>query len=82
MNKDIKIPSISSLHNEKSIKETSKIDIFNIVLNKCVEKIIYTNRYTDKTFVIFEVPKLLIGFPTYDYKICILYIITELSKKQ
>jgi hypothetical protein len=81
MNKDIKIPSISSLHNEKSIKETSKIDIFNIVLNKCVEKIIFTNRNTNKTFIIFEIPKILIGYPNYDIKNCILFLINRLSGK-
>lgn len=81
MNQDIKIPSISTLHQEKSIKETSKIDIFNIVLNKCVEKIVFTNRNTDKTFIIFEVPKILIGYPNYDMKNCILFIIQKLSER-
>lgn len=79
MIQDIKIPSISTLHQEKSVKETSKIDIFNIVLNKCVEKIIFTNRNTDKTFIIFEIPKILIGYPNYDMKNCILFIISQLS---
>lgn len=81
MNQDIKIPSISSLHHEKSIKETSKIDIFNIVLNKCIEKIVFTNKNTDKTFIIFEIPKLLIGYPNYDMKNCILFIIKKLSER-
>jgi|UniRef100_A0A6C0AL74 hypothetical protein len=81
MNNDIKIPSISSLHHEKSIKETSKIDIYNIVLNKCIEKIIFTNKNTDKTFIIFEIPKILIGYPNYDMKNCILFIINRLSER-
>ena len=73
------IPSISSLHQEKFVKETNKIDIYNIVLNKIIEKILYTNRHTDKTYVIFEVPKILIGYPQYDMKSCILFIINKLS---
>lgn len=81
MNRDIKIPSISSLHHEKSIKETSKVDIFNIVLNKCIEKIIFTNKNTDKTFIIFEIPKILIGYPNYDMKNCILFVIKKLLEK-
>lgn len=76
-----KIPSIKSLQEERYIKENSKEQIFNIVLNKCIEKIIYTNRQTDKTFVIFEVPKILIGYPSYDMKSCILFIINKLSIK-
>jgi hypothetical protein len=73
------IPSITSLHQEKFVKETNKIDIYNIVLNKIVEKILYTNRHTDKTYVIFEVPKMLIGYPQYDMKSCIIFIINKLS---
>ena len=34
------IPSIISLHKEKTSKESSKNDIFNIVLNKIVQKIV------------------------------------------
>ena len=73
------IPTIDSLHQEKSKKEQSKSDIFNIVLNKCIEKIVYTNRHTDKTFVIFEVPKILIGYPMYDMRSCLLFLIGRLS---
>lgn len=76
-----KIPSIKTLQEEKNVKENSKEQIFNIVLNKCIEKIVYTNRHTDKTFVIFEVPKLLIGYPSYDMKSCILFIINKLAGK-
>jgi hypothetical protein len=80
-NKNIEnnIPSITSLHQERVVKQNSKIDIFNIVLNKCIEKIVYTNRHTDKTFIIFEVPKILIGYPGYDMKSCILFLINRLS---
>jgi len=77
-----KIPSIDSLHQEKTCKEKSKIDIFQVVLNKCIEKIVYTNRHTGQTYIIFEVPKILIGYPSYDLKSCILYLINALSKHQ
>jgi hypothetical protein len=74
------IPSIDNLHKEKVVKEKSKIEIYNVVLNKCIEKIVYTNRHTDKTFVIFEVPKILIGYPLYDMKSCILFLINKLAQ--
>lgn len=79
-NSKIKLPSIDTLQREKFIKENSKFEIYNIVLNKCIEKIVYTNRHTDKTFVIFEVPKILIGYPGYDMKSCILYLMGKLSE--
>ena len=75
-----KIPSIHSLHAEKNIKEVVKNEIYTVVLNKCIEKVLYTNRHTDKTFVYFEVPKILIGYPLYDMKSCILFLINRLSQ--
>ena len=74
-----KIPSISSLQQEKSIKENSKNDIFNIVLTKIIQKITYTNRHTDQTYIIFEIPKMLIEYPQYDMKSCILFVMNQLS---
>jgi hypothetical protein len=74
------IPSVSSLNKEKDKKLLSTNDIYKIVLNKCVEKIVYTNRHTDKSFIIFEVPKILIGYTSYNLKSCARYIMNELSK--
>jgi hypothetical protein len=73
------IPSISTLHKEKYVKEASKNEIFNIVLNKIVQKIVYTNRHTEQTYIIFEIPKILIGYPQYDMKSCILFVMNRLS---
>ncbi len=75
------IPNISKLHKEKYNIENKKKDIFDIVLKKCIEQIVHTNRHTPTTFIIFDVPKVLIGHPQYDLKECILYIIKELSSK-
>ena len=77
-----KIPDINLLHKEKSVKEKARLDIFNIVLNRCIEKILYTNKHTDKTFVIFEVPNILIGFPSYDRISCTVFLKTQLLKKE
>ena len=75
------IPSIVSLQQERFQKENTKNDIFEIVLKKCVEKILYTNKNTDKTYIIFEVPKILIGYPSYDMKSCLLFLINSLNNK-
>ena len=76
-----KIPSISNLHEVQKLKQSNRIEIFNIVLSKCVEKIVYTNRQTDKTFIIFEVPQVLIGYPSYDIKSCILFLKSKLESE-
>lgn len=72
------IPSISSLHEEKNKKNADTNHIYKTVLNKCIEKIVYTNKHTDKTFIIFEVPKLLIGHSNYNMKSCIHFIINNI----
>lgn len=74
-----KVPSISSLQYEKQAKDSSKNEIFNIVLNKIIQKIVYTNRHTDQTYIIFEIPQILIGYPQYDMKSCILFVMEKLS---
>ena len=77
----LNIPNINTLHQEKDEKQKSKAKMFNIVLNKCIEKIIYTNRHTEQTFILFEVPHFLIGFPSYDRIECIRFLISELTSK-
>lgn len=76
-----KIPDINILHKEKNNKEKAKNDTYNLVLNKCIEKIIFTNQYTDKTFIYFEIPYFLIGFQSYDRLACIKFLIEKLSEK-
>lgn len=73
-----KIPNISNLHNEKNEKEKARSDAFILVLNKCIEKIIYTNKHTDQTYIFFDVPRFLIEYPFYDMNSCVLYIMNKL----
>jgi hypothetical protein len=75
------IPDIQSLQKEKQQKENIKNNIFSTVLNKCIEKIVSTNASTDKTFIIFEVPRILIGITSYDMNACILYLMKQLTAK-
>ena len=75
------IPDISKLHKEKDNKDKARNDIFSIVLNKCIGEINNTNKNTDKTFTYFNVPKIIIGFPTYDNVSCIMFLIKVLSNK-
>lgn len=76
-----KIPDISNLHIEKQIKDNIKNEMFNIVLKKCIDDINYTNRCTDKTYIIFEVPNIIIGFHNYNAISCIHYLIFQFTKK-
>lgn len=75
------IPNINNLHIEKQIKDNIKNEMFNIVLKKCIEDINYTNKCTEKTYIIFEVPNIIIGFHNYNPISCIHYLIYKFTKK-
>lgn len=81
MSNQKKVPNISNLHAERHIKKEAKNEIFNIVLNKCIDQILETNARTDYTFIYFEVPNIIIGFHGYDRVACIHFLINELSKE-
>lgn len=80
-NRNRKIPNISNLHAEKYVKEQARNEIFSIVLNKCIDQILETNARTEYTFIYFEVPNIIIGFPGYDRLACIHFLINELTKE-
>lgn len=73
-----RIPNINNLHNEKSVKEKIKTEAYILVLNKCIEKIIYTNKHTDQTYIFFDVPRFLIDYPFYDMNSCVMFIMNKL----
>ena len=73
------IPSITDLYQIRDTREKSKYEMFNIVLNKIIQNIKFTNSNTEKTFVIFEIPRVLIGYPMYNIKACIFFIMDKLT---
>lgn len=73
-----RIPNINNLHNEKNVKEKIKTEAYILVLNKCIEKIMYTNKHTDQTYIFFDVPKFLIDYPFYDMNSCVMFIMNKL----
>jgi hypothetical protein len=81
MNSNKKIPNISNLHAQKLVKEQARNEIFTIVLNKCIDQILETNVRTEHTFIYFEVPNIIIGFPGYDRLACIHFLINELTRE-
>ena len=78
---DMHIPDIDNLHTEKKIKDNIKNEMFNIVLRKCIQEINYTNKCTDKTYIIFEAPPIIIGFHNYNPISCVHYLIYQFTKK-
>ena len=78
----MEIPTPKSLKRGNIFKEQEEKKLLDVVLNKCIEGIQHTNKYTKKTFYIFSVPKILIGQMTYNPSDCVLYIIQAFEKCQ
>lgn len=74
------VPNISDLHRERGSKERKRNGDFGIILQQCIDNIVYTNKYTDNTFIFFTVPEILISAPFYSLKDCIVYIMKKLQK--
>lgn len=75
------IPSIKTLKTIKDLKQENKAAIYDIVLGRCSEKIIDTNKQTDNTHLVFELPKVIIGYPNYNQQDCGEYIAKKLIEK-
>lgn len=76
----MEIPDATSLRRSNTVGSDNN-KMYKIVLERCVEHIIYTNKTSDRTWTIFTVPMFLLGMVLYSMPACILYIMEELSRK-
>lgn len=76
------LPKIENLQREQSKKITNKNKIFRIVLKICANKIEYTNKNTNHTFILFEIPQIIIGHPEYNINDCAKYLIQALIESK
>ena len=75
-NYDINIKDIQKIHNEKLI---NKLKYYEKILQKCFFKI-RQSVYNEETYCLFSVPSYMKGFPIYNVKQCIFYIMNKLKK--
>ena len=75
------IPSIRELQRERdSIKEKYE-NLYKDIMKNCVDVIKATNSMTNRTYASFSVPKVIIGYPKYNYKECLLWLIEKLKSE-
>ena len=75
-NYDINIKEIQKIHNEKII---NKLKYYEKILQKCFFKI-RQSVFNEESYCIFTVQSYLKGFPIYNVKQCIFYIMNKLKK--
>jgi len=70
--------NIYELYNLKKNKELKSINTFNHILNNCNIKIQQVAQHGGMSLY-YNIPKIIIGYPLYDYNKCVEYIIEQLK---
>lgn len=70
--------SISELYSMKNKKDKTKINTFNIIIEKCHAKI-KTIASQGGMNIFFEIPYVMIGYPLYNINECIDYVVNALK---
>ena len=70
--------NIHNLHKEILEREGKKNKIYEQVYLKAINKIKYTNKYSDSCYCLFQCPNVIYGSPLYDINACIMYIMKKL----
>jgi len=71
--------SLSELYSMKNKKDTIKHNTFNVLIQKCHHKIKNIAQNGGMN-IFYEVPHFLLGYPLYNIKDCVEYIIDALKK--
>lgn len=74
-----KFLTISELQNKTKEKEKRTLEIFNIVLNECYEKIMKKNKM-QTYYTFYKVPQFVMGQPLYNFDKLMTFIIKKLQK--
>jgi hypothetical protein len=72
--------NIDELHTEQDHKQKLKEEVYEAVLKICHRRIIATSKIDNVKYCFFQVPSYIYGIPLYDFKQCILYLVTALNK--
>jgi len=71
--------SLNTLYEMKNKKDRSRINTYNVILQKCHDKIKKIAQQGGMN-IFFEIPYIMIGYPLYKIEDCIEYIISALKK--
>lgn len=71
---------ISKLIEDQHNIQQKKLDVYNKILRKVFNKIELINK-RKKTELIYEVPNYIFGYPLYDNRTCMVFVISSLRKK-
>lgn len=71
---------INILIDDQYKQQQKKLDVYNKILNKIYNKIKLVNK-RKKTDLIYEIPNYIFGFPLYNNRTCLVFIISSMRKK-
>jgi len=70
---------INILINDQYKQQQKKLDVYNKILNKIYNKIKIVNK-RKKMDLIYEIPNYIFGFPLYDNRTCLVFIMSSMRK--
>jgi len=71
---------INILIDDQYKQQQKKLDVYNKILNRIYNKIQLVNK-RKKTDLIYEIPNYIFGFPLYNNRTCLVFIISSMRKK-
>lgn len=73
--------TVDSLHQLRKQRLETRQKIYDTVLDKCNNRIIYFNKYMHQDSCYFFVPEYIYGLPSFDIKKCTMYLMIMLRKR-
>ena len=77
---DMQVFTVQEIHRKQKEKETSRINIYKSITNRCFKKIKETS-LNEETFCFFRIPEYIPGLPLYNMTECVMFILNILREK-
>lgn len=72
------LPTIQTLHDERTYRDSSTVWVFDGVLSECGKQIRSANKNSNATSILFDIPRIIIGITDYNPTHCALYVVEKL----
>ncbi len=72
--------SVQEIHKQQREKEKKRLRIYEMIASQCFKKIKETS-LTDETFLFFQLPEYIPGYPIYNMTECVIFLLNCLHEK-
>ena len=72
--------SVQEIHKQQRDKERKRLKIYEMITSQCFKKIKETS-LTDESFLFFQLPEYIPGYPIYNMTECVMFLLNALHEK-